>query len=336
MPRCGSAGGCRCGTRAGRARHLLAASRQRQPRGLARQVRLRLALGPFRARARPGCRPSPTPWSAGPPPPTSRRPSRSTSTARSSWATTDGQGVYHRAGTGHAAAAGGGHEPTVRLAVVGDLHVGRPTSGQSSVAAAAAERHRRARALRRPHRSRHGRRGAAAREGADGRRRAGGRGARQPRLRGRAGGGDRADARPTPGSTCSTASMVEVHGVGFAGVKGFCGGFGRGALGPWGEHGGQGVRAGGGERGAEARTGAGAAAHAAQGRAAALLADPRDRRGRAARDLPVSRLEPARGAARPATPSTSSSTDTRTTASSPGAPRRASRSATSRCRCSAS
>ena len=28
---------------------------------------------------------------------------------------------------------------------------------------------------------------------------------------------------------------VEVHGVGFAGVKGFCGGFGRGALGAWGE-----------------------------------------------------------------------------------------------------
>lgn len=27
----------------------------------------------------------------------------------------------------------------------------------------------------------------------------------------------------------------ETHGVGFAGVKGFCGGFGRGALGPWGE-----------------------------------------------------------------------------------------------------
>jgi Icc-related predicted phosphoesterase len=31
------------------------------------------------------------------------------------------------------------------------------------------------------------------------------------------------------GETC------EVHGVGFAGVRGFCGGFGRGALGPWGE-----------------------------------------------------------------------------------------------------
>lgn len=27
----------------------------------------------------------------------------------------------------------------------------------------------------------------------------------------------------------------EVQGIGFAGVKGFCGGFGRGALGPWGE-----------------------------------------------------------------------------------------------------
>ena len=30
--------------------------------------------------------------------------------------------------------------------------------------------------------------------------------------------------------------VVEIHGVGFAGVKGFAGGFGRGALGPWGEH----------------------------------------------------------------------------------------------------
>jgi Icc-related predicted phosphoesterase len=27
----------------------------------------------------------------------------------------------------------------------------------------------------------------------------------------------------------------EVHGVGFAGIRGFCGGFGRGALGAWGE-----------------------------------------------------------------------------------------------------
>ena len=28
---------------------------------------------------------------------------------------------------------------------------------------------------------------------------------------------------------------VEVHGIGFAGIRGFCGGFGRGALGAWGE-----------------------------------------------------------------------------------------------------
>ena len=28
---------------------------------------------------------------------------------------------------------------------------------------------------------------------------------------------------------------AEIHGIGFAGVKGFCGGFGRRALGPWGE-----------------------------------------------------------------------------------------------------
>jgi Icc-related predicted phosphoesterase len=31
-------------------------------------------------------------------------------------------------------------------------------------------------------------------------------------------------------------ATTEVHGVGFAGVKGFAGGFGRGALGPWGEN----------------------------------------------------------------------------------------------------
>jgi len=28
---------------------------------------------------------------------------------------------------------------------------------------------------------------------------------------------------------------IEIHGVGIAGAKGFCGGYGRGALGPWGE-----------------------------------------------------------------------------------------------------
>jgi Icc-related predicted phosphoesterase len=37
------------------------------------------------------------------------------------------------------------------------------------------------------------------------------------------------------GVTVLDGEATEVHGVGFAGVKGFCGGFGRGALGPWGE-----------------------------------------------------------------------------------------------------
>ncbi len=37
------------------------------------------------------------------------------------------------------------------------------------------------------------------------------------------------------GVTVLDGDSVEVHGIGFAGVKGFCGGFGRGALGPWGE-----------------------------------------------------------------------------------------------------
>jgi Icc-related predicted phosphoesterase len=37
------------------------------------------------------------------------------------------------------------------------------------------------------------------------------------------------------GVTVLDGDSCELHGVGFAGVKGFCGGFGRGALGPWGE-----------------------------------------------------------------------------------------------------
>lgn len=38
------------------------------------------------------------------------------------------------------------------------------------------------------------------------------------------------------GVTMLDGEATELHGVGFAGVKGFAGGFGRGALGPWGEH----------------------------------------------------------------------------------------------------
>jgi Icc-related predicted phosphoesterase len=37
------------------------------------------------------------------------------------------------------------------------------------------------------------------------------------------------------GVTILDGDTIEVHGVGFAGTKGFAGGFGRGTLGPWGE-----------------------------------------------------------------------------------------------------
>jgi Icc-related predicted phosphoesterase len=37
------------------------------------------------------------------------------------------------------------------------------------------------------------------------------------------------------GVTMLDGETTEIHGVGFAGIKGFCGGFGRRALGPWGE-----------------------------------------------------------------------------------------------------
>lgn len=38
------------------------------------------------------------------------------------------------------------------------------------------------------------------------------------------------------GASVLDGEAIEIEGVGFAGVKGFAGGFGRGALAPWGEH----------------------------------------------------------------------------------------------------
>ena len=45
----------------------------------------------------------------------------------------------------------------------------------------------------------------------------------------------RQDPRATAGVTMLDGEPCEVHGIGFAGVKGFAGGFGRGTLGAWGE-----------------------------------------------------------------------------------------------------
>ena len=88
----------------------------------------------------------------------------------------------------------------------------------------------------------------------------------------------------------------EMHGIGIAGVKGFGGGFGQRALGPWGEtiikqfvH--EAVN-----EALKLEAALGTAADEPSDRAAALLADPADGGRRAARDLSVPRLEPARGA----------------------------------------
>ena len=112
----------------------------------------------------------------------------------------------------------------------------------------------------------------------------------------------------------------EILGIGFAGVKGFAGGFGRGALGPWGE---PAIKAFVQEALSEAlkfekalaklrtpsKVGSppnpgrcevaqsSAAADAQQGRAPALRADQRDRRGGAAGDLSLPGVGPAGGAA---------------------------------------
>ena len=79
------------------------------------------------------------------------------------------------------------------------------------------------------------------------------------------------------GVTVLDGDSCELQGVGFAGVKGFCGGFGRGALGPWGE---EIIKSFVREAVNEAFKLESALARlrgTASGRAAALLADPRQR-----------------------------------------------------------
>ena len=82
---------------------------------------------------------------------------------------------------------------------------------------------------------------------------------------------------------------TEIQGIGFAGIKGFAGGFGRRALGPWGEdiikqfvH--EAVN-----EALKLETALARLRDAAADRRPALLADPGDGRRRAAGDLPVPR-----------------------------------------------
>ena len=92
-------------------------------------------------------------------------------------------------------------------------------------------------------------------------------------------------------------TALEVAGIGIAGAKGFAGGFGERALQAWGEEPIKTFVRDRGRRDAEARVGAGEAAHGADAWCSCTTRPCATRRRRAARDLPVSRVEPARGAA---------------------------------------
>ena len=92
---------------------------------------------------------------------------------------------------------------------------------------------------------------------------------------------------------------VEVRGIGFAGAKGFAGGFGRGTLGAWGE---PAIKAFVQEAVDEAMKLEAALARLRTGppdRGAALCADPGHRRERAGRDLPLPGMQPPGGPAQP-------------------------------------
>ena len=120
----------------------------------------------------------------------------------------------------------------------------------------------RAGSLRRSHRLRNRRGSARARQGATATKLPTLGGARQPRLRVRHARRRSRRSWPTRGVTMLDGTATEVLGVGFAGVKGFAGGFGERALQAWGES--RSRRSCGPRRGgAQARVGAGAPAHAA-------------------------------------------------------------------------
>ena len=126
---------------------------------------------------------------------------------------------------------------------------------------------------------------------------------------------------------------TEVHGVGFAGVKGFAGGFGRGALGPWGEHA---IKAFVQEAVDEALKLESALARLRTQQRVALLHYAPIRatvEGEPPEIFAVSRVEPPRGADQPLSASAPSFTATRIAALRKAAHPPAFRFTTSRCRC---
>jgi hypothetical protein len=119
------------------------------------------------------------------------------------------------------------------------------------------------------------------------------RGAGQSRLRSGQTAGAAADPRRRRGHAARRRG-VEIHGVGYAGVKGFAGGFGRGALAPWGEAAIKLFVQEAVDEAMKLETALARLRTQRRDRADALRAHSRHRRGRAAGDLPYlgsSRLE---------------------------------------------
>ena len=206
----------------------------------------RPADAPHRARTRPHARRGrPRPRDAPCPSPrcSSRRSRRSTTSCGSRNPSTVSSGQPARPWRRHrhtllSTRSSMPPKDIVRIAALGDLHYGRttPPGSLQPLFAQINDIRRHPRAVRRPDRLRPRRRGARVRQGAH-RRRSRSRSSpssatttSNPTSRRRS-----PRSSTTPASSRSTARRREIDGIGFAGIKGFAGGFGRRALGPWGE-----------------------------------------------------------------------------------------------------
>ena len=245
---------------------------------------------------------------------------------------------------GHGAVDGGRSDvrgtktPDMRLAAVGDLHCSRNSPGRarSPCSRAMAESRGRAAAVRRPHRLRPARGGPRAGARA-------GRGARGPDPWRCSATTTSSPARPTRSRRCSPRPASRARrrrlrastASASPGVKGFGGGFGERALAAVGRGDHQAVRARGRRGGAQARVGAGPAAHRDARRAPALLADRRAP-SRASRGRSIRSWGRAGSRSRStAIPWPRCSTATRTAARPRGGRAAACPSTTSACRCCA-
>ncbi len=125
----------------------------------------------------------------------------------------------------------------VRVAAVGDLHLAATDYGPPlrTLFGRGGRAGRRAGAVRRPHRPRRPRRGPRAGAGARRSRRCRSSRCSATTTTSRARSAEVSKILCDAGVHVLDGEAHEVLGIGFAGVKGFAGGFGRRALGPWGE-----------------------------------------------------------------------------------------------------